>query len=58
MRLMFDNCYKYNGDASDVAFVGRRLQVIFEENYSKLREDGEEVAIRSTIALSMFSCKG
>ncbi len=44
MRLMFDNCYKYNGEASDVAFVGRRLQVIFEENYSKIREDGEDDA--------------
>ncbi len=42
MRLMFDNCYKYNGEASDVAFVGRQLQVIFEENYSKIREDGED----------------
>ncbi len=42
MRLMFDNCYKYNGEASDVAFVGRRLQVIFEKNYSKIREDGED----------------
>ncbi len=43
MRLMFDNCYKYNGEASDVAGVGRSLQSIFEENFIKITdgEDGE-----------------
>ncbi|KAL5970894.1 Bromodomain-containing protein 2 [Taenia solium] len=39
MRLMFDNCYKYNGEKSDVSDLGRALQGIFEENFVKILDD-------------------
>ncbi|VDM31136.1 unnamed protein product [Hydatigera taeniaeformis] len=39
MRLMFDNCYKYNGEKSDVSDLGRALQGIFEENFVKIVDD-------------------
>ncbi|KAH9284070.1 Bromodomain-containing protein 2 [Echinococcus granulosus] len=39
MRLMFDNCYKYNGEKSDVSDLGRALQGIFEENFAKILDD-------------------
>ncbi|RNF09600.1 DNA-binding protein [Trypanosoma rangeli] len=31
MRLVMDNCYAYNGDASPVATLGRRLEVVMED---------------------------
>ncbi|VEL21229.1 unnamed protein product, partial [Protopolystoma xenopodis] len=39
MRLMFLNCYKYNGEESDVAKIGKALQATFEEHYNKLPDD-------------------
>ena len=39
VRLMFENCYKYNGETSDVAAMGRALQGIFEENFVKILDD-------------------
>ena len=39
VRLMFDNCYKYNGETSDVAAMGRALQGVFEENFVKILDD-------------------
>ncbi len=52
VRLMFANCYKYNGEESDVANVGRMLQGIFEEQFSKIFEhdaDGNHASeLRST----------
>ncbi|KER34098.1 hypothetical protein T265_00273 [Opisthorchis viverrini] len=39
IRLMFNNCYKYNGEDSDVAKVGKLLQAIFEESFVKVPDD-------------------
>lgn len=36
IRLMFDNCYQYNGEGSKVARIGRRLQAIFEKIFAKI----------------------
>ncbi|VDM03934.1 unnamed protein product [Schistocephalus solidus] len=43
IRLMFANCYKYNGEDSEVANVGRMLQGIFEEQFAKISEDDVEL---------------
>ncbi|KAL5108434.1 Bromodomain testis-specific protein [Taenia crassiceps] len=47
MRLMFDNCYKYNGEKSDVSDLGRALQGIFEENFVKILDDDAD-GVRTT----------
>ncbi|KAA3676064.1 uncharacterized protein DEA37_0003543 [Paragonimus westermani] len=47
IRLMFSNCYKYNGEDSDVAKVGKQLQAIFEESFSKVPDDESEAAAPS-----------
>lgn len=39
IRLMFNNCYKYNGEDSEVAKVGKLLQAIFEESFAKVPDD-------------------
>ncbi|VDP84472.1 unnamed protein product [Echinostoma caproni] len=39
IRLMFNNCYKYNGEDSEVAKVGKLLQAIFEEAFAKVQDD-------------------
>ncbi|TGZ70349.1 hypothetical protein CRM22_003256 [Opisthorchis felineus] len=43
IRLMFNNCYKYNGEDSDVAKVGKLLQAIFEESFAKVPDDESEI---------------
>ncbi|VDN10338.1 unnamed protein product [Dibothriocephalus latus] len=43
IRLMFANCYKYNGEDSEVANVGRMLQGIFEEQFAKISDDDVEI---------------
>lgn len=35
VKLIFDNCYEYNGKDSDVAKLARDLQNIFDELYTK-----------------------
>ncbi|CAL8079381.1 unnamed protein product [Calicophoron daubneyi] len=47
IRLMFNNCYKYNGEDSEVAKIGRILQGIFEENFAKIVDDDYEPAVPS-----------
>lgn len=42
MRLMITNCFKYNGEESDVARMGKHLQVLFEESFSKIPDDEVE----------------
>ncbi|VDD79641.1 unnamed protein product [Mesocestoides corti] len=47
LRLMFNNCYKYNGETSDVASVGRTLQGIFEEQFAKILDDDGDGSVDS-----------
>ncbi|KAF5402566.1 Bromodomain-containing protein 2 [Paragonimus heterotremus] len=47
IRLMFSNCYKYNGEDSDVAKVGKQLQAIFEESFAKVPDDESEATAPS-----------
>ncbi|KAL3317601.1 hypothetical protein Ciccas_003746 [Cichlidogyrus casuarinus] len=42
VRLMFNNCYKYNGESSEVGMIGKRLQRIFEESFVKISETQNE----------------
>lgn len=42
IRLMFANCYKYNGEDSEVANVGRMLQGVFEETFVKIMDEDHE----------------
>ncbi|CAH8445520.1 unnamed protein product [Schistosoma bovis] len=44
VRLMFNNCYKYNGEDSEVARVGKQLQAIFDENFAKVPDDESDPA--------------
>ncbi|CAH8568730.1 unnamed protein product [Dicrocoelium dendriticum] len=44
IRLMFNNCYKYNGEDSDVTKVGKLLQSIFEESFAKVPDDESDTA--------------
>ncbi|CAH8467428.1 unnamed protein product [Heterobilharzia americana] len=44
VRLMFNNCYKYNGEDSEVARVGKQLQAIFDENFAKVPDDESDQA--------------
>ncbi|VDQ02544.1 unnamed protein product [Trichobilharzia regenti] len=44
VRLMFNNCYKYNGEDSEVARVGKQLQAIFDENFAKVPDDESDTA--------------
>ncbi|KAH8850744.1 Bromodomain testis-specific protein [Schistosoma japonicum] len=44
VRLMFNNCYKYNGEDSEVARVGKQLQTIFDENFAKVPDDDSDPA--------------
>ncbi len=36
MRLIFNNCYKYNAPESDVVFMARKLEEAFEIRFAKM----------------------
>lgn len=42
IRLMFDNCYKYNGEGSEVAAMGKALQDVFEEGFAKITDENTD----------------
>ncbi|KAG5447699.1 Bromodomain testis-specific protein [Clonorchis sinensis] len=43
VRLIFTNCYKYNGESSDVGKIGKVLSGIFEDFLSKVPADNEDL---------------
>lgn len=55
-RLMFSNCYKYNGEDSEVAKVARMLQAVFEEHFSKIPDDEVDSSLTSDSRLSENNC--
>ncbi|GFN82764.1 hypothetical protein PoB_000927000, partial [Plakobranchus ocellatus] len=39
VRQIFQNCYRYNAQDSDVAKMGRKLQEVFEVKYARMPEE-------------------
>nr|CDS34988.1 hypothetical transcript [Hymenolepis microstoma] len=42
IRLMFDNCYRYNGTENDIGAMGKTLESVFEEGFAKISDDAPE----------------
>lgn len=40
MRLMFRNCYKYNGPGQPVNTMGRCLEKVFDEKWARMHDSG------------------
>ncbi|VUZ48222.1 unnamed protein product [Hymenolepis diminuta] len=42
IRLMFDNCYRYNGAENEIGAMGKALESVFEEGFAKISDDVPE----------------
>ncbi|VDO10681.1 unnamed protein product [Rodentolepis nana] len=42
IRLMFDNCYRYNGAENEIGAMGKALESVFEEGFAKISDDPPE----------------
>lgn len=52
MRLIFSNCYKYNGPESDVVFMAKKLEEAFE-----IRFVWDEIFVKAWIIfMNIYSC--
>ena len=52
MKLMFDNCYLYNGETSPVGQMGKELQKAFEKIYNNQSEEVKKVKRSVSVKMS------